>query len=435
MEELFAVSGISGISRGEVPRNVPSTAPAIFTSTAGTDDELDVLFSPYDFTSNAHLRGAPSALANGVVASPTEITPGASPFGFGLHPGAGEGGLKRQVSMGFEDDFMVVVSAPPEGERGAAASAEAEVAPGHEDGRQRKARPTLNLDDDAGIHAHLGAGAGLGLGDTTPIGTAFADSVRTGDNLTPASALSTGTLRRGHKGPPHRNEGLGMAYRSLGSVSDFGDFDEEQGGRDAYQALGGARTDEEDDGEEWEDGVEEERDESWEEHTGDWDDTHGEDVLDEAFNLNLKVIGGDGEEEEEGMPTREEIVAAAARIFGGVPVGGASGDFRTAEVKREREARPRETGTGKGSDPGLLITAPALGSVLSDSVPDDGDDNDALGPTGGIDIERVLRSLQGLKTEIAGVEDEEERRRMAARVALGFVYGMDLDMEGKGGGA
>ena len=40
------------------------------------------------------------------------------------------------------------------------------------------------------------------------------------------------------------------------------------------------------------------------------------------------------------------------------------------------------------------------------------------------DLSRVFSSLQGMKEEIAGMENEDERRRAAARVALGLVYGL-----------
>ncbi|KLO14737.1 hypothetical protein SCHPADRAFT_996368 [Schizopora paradoxa] len=48
------------------------------------------------------------------------------------------------------------------------------------------------------------------------------------------------------------------------------------------------------------------------------------------------------------------------------------------------------------------------------------------------DLSRVLSALQGMKEEIASIPDERERRRAAAKVALGLVYGLggsseDLD--------
>lgn len=41
------------------------------------------------------------------------------------------------------------------------------------------------------------------------------------------------------------------------------------------------------------------------------------------------------------------------------------------------------------------------------------------------DLQSMLSALQGLKEEIAGMPDSRERKRAAARVALGLVYGLD----------
>lgn len=48
---------------------------------------------------------------------------------------------------------------------------------------------------------------------------------------------------------------------------------------------------------------------------------------------------------------------------------------------------------------------------------------------GAFDLSRVLGALQGAKEEIAGMEDEGERRKAAARVALGLVYGLRKEDE------
>ncbi|OBZ68716.1 hypothetical protein A0H81_11132 [Grifola frondosa] len=45
------------------------------------------------------------------------------------------------------------------------------------------------------------------------------------------------------------------------------------------------------------------------------------------------------------------------------------------------------------------------------------------------DLSRVLTALQGMKEEISGMEDVSERRRAAARVALGLVYGLQVDKD------
>ena len=51
--------------------------------------------------------------------------------------------------------------------------------------------------------------------------------------------------------------------------------------------------------------------------------------------------------------------------------------------------------------------------------PHDGDDFEF----GAFDLSRVLGAVQAMKEEISGMTDEGERRKAAARVALGLVYG------------
>ncbi|KAJ7819381.1 hypothetical protein B0H14DRAFT_1356865 [Mycena olivaceomarginata] len=43
------------------------------------------------------------------------------------------------------------------------------------------------------------------------------------------------------------------------------------------------------------------------------------------------------------------------------------------------------------------------------------------------DLSRVMSALEGMKAEIASMEDEGERRKAAAKVALGLVYGLEAD--------
>ncbi|KAJ3491404.1 hypothetical protein NLJ89_g11342 [Agrocybe chaxingu] len=53
---------------------------------------------------------------------------------------------------------------------------------------------------------------------------------------------------------------------------------------------------------------------------------------------------------------------------------------------------------------------------------DDGDDGPVIRP---FDLEKVFGALQQYKSEIAGMANEEERRKAAAKVALGLVYGLE----------
>jgi len=49
------------------------------------------------------------------------------------------------------------------------------------------------------------------------------------------------------------------------------------------------------------------------------------------------------------------------------------------------------------------------------------------GGAGTFDLSQVLSALQAMKEEIAGISDEGERRKAAARAALGLVAGLELD--------
>ncbi|KAJ7288243.1 hypothetical protein C8J57DRAFT_1445663 [Mycena rebaudengoi] len=84
------------------------------------------------------------------------------------------------------------------------------------------------------------------------------------------------------------------------------------------------------------------------------------------------------EDEDEDLPTDAEIEATSSRIFGGA-------------IRGEAATRQMKTST--------------------DMAP--------------FDLSRVMRALEGMKAEIASMEDEGERRKAAARAALGLVYGLE----------
>lgn len=81
----------------------------------------------------------------------------------------------------------------------------------------------------------------------------------------------------------------------------------------------------------------------------------------------------DGGDEEDDLPSRNEIESAASRIF-------QSGSTHNREQDGD---------------------APAF------------------------DLSRILSALQGMKEEVSGIEDIAERRKAAAKVALGIVYGLE----------
>ncbi|KAJ7147046.1 hypothetical protein C8R43DRAFT_1011638 [Mycena crocata] len=103
------------------------------------------------------------------------------------------------------------------------------------------------------------------------------------------------------------------------------------------------------------------------------------------------------DEEDEDLPTDAEIEAMSSRIFGGPVRGKADTDVESKSHAPLPEAVPQDAG---------------------------GDDEYDMAP---FDLSRVMSALEGMKAEIASMEDEGERRKAAARVALGLVYGLEAD--------
>lgn len=323
MEELFAVSEISGISAADNrSRMIPESS---------ADEQSDDDFSAYNFDSGTPGSFSVSAGASSkpwlkastsgfelrsetrpdIVSSPTGIPGDASEFP--IESSAGK------VSMGFEDDFTVFVSAPP-------ASSE-------------NASSVSHLEDDE-------------------------DGAST-SGLAPSSAASLGAGK--------------MPYRSLGSVSDFGGDDDH---------------------------------EDWNQYQTLHDDAKEEGGISANEEPDVDDLD-DGWADEDGMPTKEEILATAAKIFGAKTPTKATFDDAL------KESKPSSKGEAGRA------TRSATTSTSNDI---DSDDEIFAGSGGDIDITRVFEGLREMRSEIAAVEDEGERRRMAARVALGFVYGMDLDV-------
>jgi len=97
--------------------------------------------------------------------------------------------------------------------------------------------------------------------------------------------------------------------------------------------------------------------------------------------------------EDEDLPSHAEIMSTSARIFGPAPPS-----TLTKSSSAEKDA----------------------------SYPAEDED---------FDISAAFSTLQAMREEISGIEDEGERRRAAARVALGFAYGLDLGGgDGESGG-
>ena len=120
------------------------------------------------------------------------------------------------------------------------------------------------------------------------------------------------------------------------------------------------------------------------------------------------------------LPSKAEIQASSNRIFGSAPslstskrpaalFRGSSSEEPTVE---DRESTPHVFSTTFNPDPDA--SDPSLLEMEDDDY-----------EVGNFDLSRVLNALQNMKEEIAGMEDEGERRKAAARAALGLVYGLE----------
>ncbi|KAI1794890.1 hypothetical protein LXA43DRAFT_91625 [Ganoderma leucocontextum] len=152
----------------------------------------------------------------------------------------------------------------------------------------------------------------------------------------------------------------GMSYRSLGSVSDFGGDGDESLGAEGYGSL-------------------------------------------------------DNDEDDPDLPSRAEILATSRRLFGVSALSPAL----TSSTLAELDTTPTRE-SASNTEPATARPPPQPSASADSSMdPEDGDESFAA-----FDLSRVFSALQGMKDEISGMEDEDERRRAAARVALGLVYGL-----------
>ncbi|KAJ3851396.1 hypothetical protein EV368DRAFT_43219 [Lentinula lateritia] len=97
------------------------------------------------------------------------------------------------------------------------------------------------------------------------------------------------------------------------------------------------------------------------------------------------------DDSDDGLPTQSEIRASAHRIFGTLSSPSSS------SAKRLEGDAAEET------------------NAKFDEFDDDMD----------FDLTHMVSAIQGMKAEISGMENEDDRRKAAARVALGLVYGLD----------
>ncbi|KAI0786892.1 hypothetical protein C8Q75DRAFT_250040 [Abortiporus biennis] len=186
-----------------------------------------------------------------------------------------------------------------------------------------------------------------------------------------------------------------------------------------------------------------------------------------ASYASLASAEGDDEDDSD-LPSKEEIEETSRRIFGDslldVPTASSSSSISQRSPSKSSSHHhhhhhipselssipPSSKLTIPRADPLMPHTPDSPFSTFTrdDSFDDsyvgfdDGDEDfedDEDFELGAFDLSRVLTALQGMKEEIAGMEDEGERRKAAARVALGLVYGLrkeeerDQAREGSGG--
>lgn len=193
--------------------------------------------------------------------------------------------------------------------------------------------------------------------------------------------------RMGRLVPPHSGEN----YRSLGSVSDFGDSDRGRGDEELSERINNPEKGE------LSKIVDVASGENDTELNSDATALQASKVDSKGSKGVLSQSDADKLEYDSDldayMPSQNEIQEVAARLFGG--------------------------GTGATTAIGSQI--PPKADLDSDS------DTDADYDMAPFDLPAVVGALQQMKAEIAGMTDEDERRRAAARVALGLVYGLEAE--------
>ena len=121
----------------------------------------------------------------------------------------------------------------------------------------------------------------------------------------------------------------------------------------------------------------------------------------ESLGSEFDVPEGDDTD----LPTQDEIQAATHRLFGS-----------------SSPHLPTSTSLSKHLS---AANIPDLGASPAPSTATLGDDDDL--ELSQFDLSRVFSTLQVMKEEISDITDDAERRRAAARIALGLVYGLQRD--------
>ncbi|EIN12636.1 hypothetical protein PUNSTDRAFT_124399 [Punctularia strigosozonata HHB-11173 SS5] len=157
----------------------------------------------------------------------------------------------------------------------------------------------------------------------------------------------------------------------------------------------------------------------------------------------------DDHEDEDGLPTRAEIEATSRRIFGTGSTPPPANPFAPSSPSARRTSASANVPSAESPSKTTTFSTSVIPTWTPPARPDpssprerkifrgvfgeDGEDGSIQrtesesSEAGAFDLNRVFSALQGMKEEIGMMDDEDERRRAAARVALGLVYGLERE--------
>ena len=124
------------------------------------------------------------------------------------------------------------------------------------------------------------------------------------------------------------------------------------------------------------------------------------------MSLDSELDMSEGDETD--IPSQDEIQATTRRLFGSSP----SHLTTSTSASRQQLHLSATNISDLGASP-----APSTSTL--------GDDDESEFPR--FDLSRVFSALQVMKEEISEITDDAERRKAAARIALGLVYGLQRD--------
>jgi hypothetical protein len=216
----------------------------------------------------------------------------------------------------------------------------------------RPSTPKAGFDDDFASFVSASSSSFTGSLNVPSESSSFPFASTSFSSTFSFDSVSSGRSTPTFDDRPPNEAALGVSYRSLGSVSDFGEMDKET---------------------------------SYQEHSSD---------------------SGDDDDDDD-IPSKAEIAETSRTIFGPFPL--------SLSPMEEQGSQSLQTHTA---------VSPIVSAGTPQGVPDEELDPEMTdADPGQFDLQSVLGALQGLKEEIAGMPDNE-RRRAAARVALGLVYGL-----------